>query len=80
MHRPHDRRDSFLAGGRPLGVVAARDVLADAKHVGNVGQGTSARQNVGRQGVAETMGVRRLFSHCERLAPASARRCRVLNS
>jgi hypothetical protein len=56
VHQSHDGRDSFLAGRRPLGVLA-RDVLADAQHVGNVGHGAAARQNVGRQGMAETMGV-----------------------
>jgi len=37
--------------------MAAGDVLADAQHVGDVGHGAAARQNVGGQGVAETMGV-----------------------
>ena len=41
----------------PLGVVLAGGMLADTKHVGNIGHGAAARQNVGRQGVAETMGV-----------------------
>jgi len=57
MHQPHNRRDSFLAGGGPFGVVAAGDVLANAQDVGNIGHCAAARQNVGCQGVAETMGV-----------------------
>jgi hypothetical protein len=31
--------------------------IADAKHVGYVGQGAAARQNLGRQGLAETVCV-----------------------
>ena len=57
MHQAHDGRDSFLAGGRPLGVVPACDVLADAQDVGDVGHGAAAGQDVGGQGVAETVGV-----------------------
>jgi hypothetical protein len=37
LHHPHNRRDSFLAGGGPLGVVATRDVLADLRRGGRVG-------------------------------------------
>jgi hypothetical protein len=32
-------------------------MLASAHCIGYVGHGAAARQNVGRQGVAETMGV-----------------------
>jgi hypothetical protein len=37
--------------------VAAGDVLADALHVGNVRHRATPCENVGCQGVAETMGV-----------------------
>ena len=41
----------------PLGVVLAGGMLADTKHVGNIGHGAAARQNVGRQSMAEAVGV-----------------------
>jgi len=33
LNQRHDRRDALLAGGAPLGVVLARDVLADAQNI-----------------------------------------------